>query len=125
MRLQDLILTRKRELGMSYDALVEAAEGAGYHKMLSKTRLFQLATKEIRNVPPTQTLLALAAAIQVDPEEVVNAAAESVGIELRPTTLSRETRAWLALTSGRSPEQVAKLLEIARTVAETLDTRDQ
>jgi hypothetical protein len=118
LRLQQLIRDRKAALGdPSYEELARRGTQAGYR--LTKSNLYHLATTEWKNFPDTETIFAIAAALACDPDEVLNAAAESVGIKRREVPTDRHTRAWLALVEDRSPEEIEHLQRIIETITET------
>jgi hypothetical protein len=79
-------------------------------------------TSEWRNIPTTDSIKGLAIVLEVDPDEVVAAAMESVGIETREVSPDRGTRAILGLLGGRTPEQIAALEQVVRSVADAMDT---
>jgi hypothetical protein len=120
MKLQALIASRKRDLGLTYVQMVEKAKEAGHP--ISRSMFHHFADTEWENIPSTTMLLAIAAAIDVDPDEVLAAAAESIGITTRELHLGRNTRALLALLEDRTPEQVAALEAVVRSVTKAMDT---
>lgn len=119
MRLQDLIKTRKRDLGLTYAQMVERTEQAGYP--ISRSMFHHYADKEWHNIPTTDALRGIAAALEVDVDEVLSAAAESTGIQTRELHLDRGTRALLALLEDRTPEQLAALEAVVRSVTKAMD----
>jgi hypothetical protein len=119
MRLQDLIAQRKKELRLTYAQMVQKASDAGYP--VSRTMFHHFADREWPNIPTTESLRGIAAAIEVDVDEVLAAAAESTGITPRELHLDRGTRALLALLEDRTPEQIAALESVVRTVTKAMD----
>lgn len=119
MRLQDLIATRKKELKISYARMAQKATEAGYP--ISRPMIHHFTVGELKNIPTTESLLAVAAAIDVDPDEVLAAAAESIGITTRELHLDRGTRALLALLENRTPEQIEALEAVVRSVTRAFD----
>lgn len=122
MRLKDLILTRKKDLGLTYAQMVRNAENAGRPISRSMLHHFTDPDRDLKNIPTTDSLLAIAAAIDVDPDEVLAAAAESIGITTRDLHLDRGARALLAMLEDRTPDQIAALEAVVRTVTRALDT---
>jgi hypothetical protein len=120
MNLRELIARQKRELSLTYARMGEKAAAAGYP--LSRSMFHHLAENDITNIPPTDSLLGIAAAIDVDADVVLNAAAESVGIQPREVQLGASTRGVLALLEQRSPEEIAALESVLRSVAKAMDT---
>lgn len=120
MRLSELITKRKAELGLSFQGIADRAAEAGYQ--LSRANVHWFTRDEMKEWPTPETITALAHALDVPVAEVIDATAESLGIEVeRVPTDSASVRAWVALTEHRSPEEVERLLQIARTVAEGFD----
>lgn len=120
MRLQDLIRKRKRELRRTWEQMQRKAEQAGYP--ISSSMLHHWAGNEWTNVPPTLALRALAAALDLDVDEVLDAAEESADLRVREVEVPRGVRGLIALTHGRSPAQIAALERILRTVVEEMDS---
>jgi hypothetical protein len=120
VRLQDLIRTRKAALGMTYDELVAQAEAAGHP--IARSTLHFIALQEWKNIPSTDTILAVAAAIGVEPDEVLNAAAASVGIQTRFMEFDHGTRAVIGLLENRTPDQIRALEDVLRSVTRAMDT---
>lgn len=122
MRLQDLIALRKAELGLTYAQMVDRAAAAGWP--LSRSMFHHLADREWPNIPTTDTIRGIAAAIEIDPDEVLAAAAESVGIQTRELELDRGTRSIMGLVEARTPEQLAALESVIRSITSTWHTAD-
>src|SRR5689334_5546559 len=120
MRLQQLIRARKSELGLTWAQLVERADTAGHP--ISSSMLHHLAGEDWPNIPPTEALFELAAALGLDIDEVLAAAEESLGLRMREVEVPRGVRALIALTEGRTPEQIAALERVLRTVVHEMDT---
>lgn len=120
MRLQELIAKRKKDLGLTYAQMVQKAEEAGYP--ISRSMFHHFADREWPNIPTTESLRGLAAALDVDVDEVLSAAAESTGITPRELHLDRGTRALLALLEDRTPEQIQALEQVVRSVTRAMDT---
>jgi hypothetical protein len=121
MRLQDLIRSRKRELDLTWAQIEHRTIDAGHP--ISSSMLHYWVGNEWANIPPTETLLGLAAALEVDRDEVLDAAEESLGLRIREVDVPRGVRGLIALTEGRTPEQIAALERILRTVVAEMDTR--
>lgn len=120
MRLQELIHARKTALGdPSYEELARRAVHAGHR--LTSSNLNHLATKTWKNFPDTETIFGIAAALECDVDEVLDAAAESVNIRRREVPTDRHTRAWLALIEDRSPAEIEHLQRIIETITEPTD----
>lgn len=119
MNLAELITTRKRDLAISYSQMMRKAEEAGFP--ISRSMFHHFTGETIKNIPTTESLQAIAAAIAVDPDEVLAAAAESIGITTRDLHLDRGARAVLAMLENRTPEQVAALEAVVRTVTRAMD----
>jgi hypothetical protein len=115
-----LIVERKRALGLTYDDLIANAARAGHS--IARSTLHFIALQEWKNIPSTDTILAVAAAIQVQPDEVLNAAATSVGITTRFMELDHGTRAVIGLLENRTPEQIRALEDVLRTVTRAMDS---
>jgi transcriptional regulator with XRE-family HTH domain len=121
--LQDLIARRKKELGLSYSQLVERTEAAGYP--IRRTMWHHWASDRWSDIPATEVIHGIAAGLGVDPDEVLDAAAKSVGITPRELHLGRGTRAILALMESRTPEEIEALEAVVRSVTKAMDaTRD-
>lgn len=110
---------------VSYERLARRAEKHGYD--ISATMIHVLATKPLTNIPRVETIHAIAAALGIEPREVLDAAAESVGLiaqasdTLQPVTNREQVEALLAVVRHRPPEQVEHLSRVIRTVAAALD----
>lgn len=120
VKLGELIESRKRELGLSYDKLVASAQARGFD--MTKATLAAYATKPLLEAPKTRTMEAIATALDVGYTEVVLAVAESL-IGTAPVEVSnlQHVNSWLTITSGRSDDQVSRLLRIVRTVSAAID----
>lgn len=118
MRLQEFIHARKTALGdPSYEELARRGVQAG-HKLTS-SNLNYLATKDFTRFPEPETIFGIAAALECDPDEVSDAAAESLGITRREVPTDRHTRAWIALIEDRTPAEIEHLRRIIETITET------
>lgn len=91
--LRGLILQVQREHGLAYSDLLARAHAAGY-RFLSKASLSKIVHRPLRTFPRPETMLALAAALDVPPSVVVAAVASGFGIHvpLRPTARWRPLR---------------------------------
>lgn len=120
MRLQELITTRKKKLRLTYDDLISRSEAAGYP--ISRSMWHHFITKDWPNVPTTDSLRGIAAAIELDPNAVLDAAAESVRIrEVGLGSLSPSARAVVALLADRPEAQAAALEAVLRSVIDAMD----
>jgi hypothetical protein len=118
VRLQEFIHARKTALGdPSYEELARRGVQAG-HKLTS-SNLNYLATKDFTRFPEPETIFGIAAALECDPDEVSDAAAESLGITRREVPTDRHTRAWIALIEDRTPAEIEHLRRIIETITET------
>jgi transcriptional regulator with XRE-family HTH domain len=120
MRLQDLIRTRKQELRLTWAQLAQRAEDAGHP--ISNSMLHHWAGNAWPNIPPTEALRALAAALGVDVDVILEAAAASLDLRMKEVQVDPNARALIALVQERTPAQVAALERILRTVVEEMDT---
>lgn len=123
MRLQELITKRKKDLGISYTQMVRKAEEAGFP--VSRSMFHYYENKEWPTIPGTDAIKGLAVALDVDADEVLSAAGESVGIrpvEIRP---DRGTRAIMGLLNDRTPEEIAALEAVIRSVTDALDKQSR
>lgn len=125
VRLQDLIKSRKREIGrargrdLTYEEMVARAADAGHP--ISRSMLHHLAGDEWPNVPTTDKILALAAALDLDPDEILAAAAESLGLQTKVVEVPPFARAMIALVEGRTAEQQKLLADVVRSLANAMD----
>jgi len=119
MRLQELIATRKEDLHLTYAQLVQRATAAGHP--VSRSMWHHFADTEWQNIPTTERLRGIAAALEVDVDEVLAAAAESIGIVTRELHLGRGARAVLGMLEDRPPEQVEALETVVRSVTKAWD----
>ncbi|MEV5543074.1 hypothetical protein AB0L13_40265 [Saccharopolyspora shandongensis] len=114
MDLAELIQRRREHLGLSYQGIAERA--ADYGLELTSTNVYHLATKAITRIPKPETLRALAVVLQVPVGDVLNAAAESVGLKIKRTDAGDEaTRTFTALIEDRDPDEVAAALDIVQS----------
>lgn len=98
MNLSDLIATHRGD--RSYAALARDCGGAP-----ASERLRQLVTAPIRNFPDPPTIKGLATGLRLPESEVVLAAAESLGLEVRRSRSRLEEL--LPDTSGLTEDQAA------------------
>lgn len=77
MTLAELIRLRKEQLGLSFRQLGQRAKDAG---AAVEPNWSHLANRELTEFPKTKTIHALAAALEVDVDEVVDAVLESIGL---------------------------------------------
>lgn len=125
MRLQDLIHQRKEEIGrargrpLTYNEMVERAAAANYP--ISRSMLHHLADQEWPNMPTTDKIRGIAAAIEVSPDEIVLAAAESLGLQTEVIEIDPNVRAMLAMLGRRTPEQQQVLRDVIRSVTMAMD----
>ena len=126
VRLQDLIKDRKRDIGrargrdLTYEEMVERAHAAGHP--ISRSMLHHLADDEWPNVPTTPKILALAAALDLDPDVILDAAAVSLGLRTTIVEVSPTTRAMIAMVEGRTPEQQTVLTDVLRSITAAMDS---
>lgn len=120
VKLGELINNRRRDLGISYDKLVDKAQARGF--TLTKTSLAAYASQPVIEAPKRRTMEAIAYALDVSYAEVVLAVAEDL-IGTPPVEVStlQHVNSWLTITGGRSDEQIASVLRIVRTVTAALD----
>lgn len=124
VRLAGLITKRKNETGASFQSMSEAAAEAGYK--LTRASIHALTRDEITEWPRPETLHGLAVALGLPVEDVLDATAESLGIEIQRGEADQpNVRAWVALTEQHPPEVVEHMLAAARAVAAAWETRDQ
>ncbi|WP_263251603.1 helix-turn-helix domain-containing protein [Saccharopolyspora rosea] len=114
MTLGELIARRREHLGMSYQAIADQA--STYGLPLTSTNVYHLATKPLTRIPKPDTLRALAAALQVPVSDVLNAAAESVGLKVHQAEVTESARTFMALTEDRDPEEVSAALDVVESV---------
>lgn len=120
MTLQELILHRKNVLNLTYDELIRNAEQAG-HK-IARSTLHNRALQPFENMPDTETITAIAAAIKVTPEQVLNACAASIGLAtVGPGMLDHDAQAIMALIENRPSAQLRALEDIIRSVTRAMD----
>ena len=120
MKLGELIDTRRRELGLTYDEVADKARTRGF--TLSKGSVHAFANQDLPEAPRRRTMEALAYALDVGYPEIVLAVAESL-IGTPPVEVSnlQHVQSWLTLTGGRTDEEVASVLRVLRTVTAALD----
>lgn len=126
MTLGELIRAHRGET--SYERLARRAGEAGHD--ISGTMIHTLATAPLKNIPRVDTIHALSAALLVSPKEILDAAAESVGLvaaapdsESHNVTNRTQVAALLAVVRHRPPDEIEQLSRVVRTVAEALDAR--
>lgn len=123
MDLATLIETRRRELGLSYEQVAARAARHG-HKISGSAVHKYTRSGVLPGFPKPDTLAAIAAGLDVKVDQVVVAAAASVGLQLTTHTIGDDqTQAWLALTANRTPEEVQELLAAVTTLLSTGRTR--
>jgi transcriptional regulator with XRE-family HTH domain len=119
VNLAQLIRSRKSDLGLSNEGVAERARAAG--EKLKANTVGSLATREIKDMPATETIRGLAAGLGVPEDEVVEAAMESVGLKVR--RLDDHNQAFMALMEDADKEAINAALEAARKAVEPF-TRD-
>lgn len=120
--LEELIRQRKEQLGLSFRKLGELAKEAGAP---TEPNWSHLANKRIREFPKLRTIHALAKALEVTPEEVAQAALESLDLHAKPIgPIVQPGEHWLLVSlENLSPEDVA---DTRRRIAEiSTRARDQ
>lgn len=80
MRLEDFIRYRSADLDESFGALSDRARRAGYD--ISKSVMHKWAAYPSENLPRTDTIHGLAAALRVQSHQILAAAAESAGVAM-------------------------------------------
>ncbi|HVL63402.1 MAG TPA: helix-turn-helix transcriptional regulator [Microbacterium sp.] len=125
MKLGELINSRRRDQGLSLEAMAKRARDCGYE--LTKTTLSAFANHPLPESPKRRTMEALAIALGCSYPEVVLAVAQSlVGDQtVIDVTSEQRVRSWLTLTEGRTDEEVASLLRVVQTVTAALDAAQQ
>lgn len=120
VKLGELIDTRRRELGLTYDQVADKARSRGFS--LSRAAVHGFANQGLSEAPRRRTMEAIAYALDVGYPEVVLAVAESL-IGSTPVEVSnlQHVQSWLTLTGGRTDEEVASVLRVLRTVTAALD----
>ena len=119
MDLATLIETRRRELGLSYEQVAARAAEHG-HKISGSAVHKYTRPGVLPGFPKPDTLVALAAGLDVQIDQVVAAAAQSAGLTLSANTVGdNQVQAWLALTADRTPEEVQALLQAVTTLLST------
>lgn len=119
MRLQELIAARKDALRMTYDKMIDNAARAGHP--IARSTLHFYALKQWKNIPSTDIILAIAAAICVEPDEVLSAMAASIGIRhSKVLQLDHGTRAVVAMLENKTPEQLRAVEDIVRSVTRVM-----
>ncbi|WP_460407300.1 hypothetical protein, partial [Actinophytocola sediminis] len=78
--LAELILLRKEQLGLSFRQLGQRAQCNGHE---TQPNWNHLANRAIQEFPKIRTIHALAVALDVTPEEVAQAALESLGLHAK------------------------------------------
>ncbi|WP_176439820.1 helix-turn-helix domain-containing protein [Haloechinothrix alba] len=122
MQLDELIKKKKAESGLSFAAMADRARRSGYD--INRATIHALTKNPMHEWPRVDTINGLAVALDVSPTDVLDSAAESLGVKLdRSPTDSYRVRSWMALTGDRSDDEVDKLLEVARSVAAALDAQ--
>jgi hypothetical protein len=118
--LDELILARKRALGLSYQRMAARAVRAGHE--ITGSAIATMVKRPLSAWPLPSTVRALAAALDVAEDEVIAAATRSLGFrDVRVPMDDPRVQAWLSLTGDRSPEQVEALLEIVKIHLRALD----
>lgn len=96
--LGDLITRRKDELGLTFRQLGQRAKAAG---ATTEPNWNHLTNRPIREFPRIKTIRALAAALEVDEDEVTDAALESIGLSRgQPGTAIRPGERWIMVSAG-------------------------
>ncbi len=126
--LAKLITERQQELGgASLRELVRRAAEAGHEISVSTLSVYKSGKRTA--LPEEPTRVAMAAALGVPPAVVNAAAIESAMPALGGSDAADRgaegARAWAVLTEGRSAEEVAHLLSVARTVLQGLDAQKE
>jgi hypothetical protein len=126
VKLGELISSRQADLGLSLEKLAKRARDGGYE--LTKTTLSAFINHGLTESPKRRTMEAIAVALDVSYAEVVLAVADSMtGDEgsLTEVTNQQRVRSWLTITEGRSDEEVARLLQVVRSVTAALDASQE
>lgn len=121
MNLAELITAHRGDL--SYERLAKRAAAQGHE--ISAAMLHNFATKPIPNIPRVDTIRAVAAAIRVHPRDVLNAAAESVGLTPRdpdPEIANRvHVEAIVSLVRDRPADQLEHVRRVVGDVVSIFD----
>lgn len=118
VNLQELIARRKAELRRGFAQMEKVATAAGHP--ISRSMLHTFATRPLLNIPTTASLHAIAAALDVEPREVLEAAARSIGMTPTVVELNRTSRAMLTLLADRSPAEIDALATALRAITNVL-----
>lgn len=100
--LAELIENQRTTLGRSYRDIADRAKQHGF--TIGKSRVRELGTEPITNVPPTETLRALSVGLELPLSVLVDAALESCG--LRRST--HPTGRWVTITARKEGLTEAK-----------------
>lgn len=123
MTLAELIAAYRGDT--SYERLSKRAADAGYE--ISAQMIHNFATKPLTNIPRVDKIRAIAAALRVSPRQVLDSAAESVGLTAEPpsadVTNQPQIERLLAVLRHRDPQEVEHLSRVVDTVVRALDTR--
>ncbi|MGH8963830.1 MAG: hypothetical protein ACRDXB_00640 [Actinomycetes bacterium] len=121
MTLAELIAAHRGDV--SYERLSKRAADAGHD--ISGAMLHNFATKPLTNIPRVETLRAVAAALRVDPREVLDASAEAVGLTPRapdPELANRaQIEAIVSLVRDRPAGELEHLHRVVGDVVRLID----
>lgn len=134
LRLQDLILKRKRELRLSWDELAERSTASGY--TISVNRWHYWAQTEWINtsgrgaMPNPDVIRSIAAAIELPTDTVYEAAGVSAQLYTRTVQVDPKMRIMVAAFNDVPPADHDMVIDMVRTIArarraaETGDAQD-
>lgn len=120
VNLAELIASRKQAgAGTLRDMERRAAERG---TPISRSALGDYANGRQTNLPSEETRQAIAAALDVTPNEVTAAALETAAPDIACSSRSlQHAEAWLRLTNGRSEDEVAHLLGVVTAALTAMD----
>jgi hypothetical protein len=100
--LAELIRQRKAGLGLSFRQMGQRAVAAGAE---TEPNWSHLANRPLREFPKMRTIYALARALEVSPEEVAQAALESLGLSVKQTdSIGQPGERWIIVSAeGLNP----------------------
>ncbi len=126
MKLGELIEKRAVELGgrrrLTYREMSARARASGY--TLNETTINAYVKHPLDEPPRRRTMHALAVALDVPYNAVVEAVAESMaedGEVVVQVADAPHVQAWVMLTEGRSDAERTQMVDVMRTVASALD----
>lgn len=121
VKLSELIRAHRTKTRDTWGQMAERAAKAGHS--ITQQHIGRIANNGLKEVPTSDTIRAIAAALDEDAGTIYRAAGEELGFRVEgPFEAGDKTlKAFLALTADRSPAEIAALLAVLQAEAQKLD----